>query len=631
MKAKFLFVCLMMVLAGGTLRAQYTGDVIGMHDLGPGSKSPITGARPDFCMYCHEPHFGLGGKLPLWNQKLTVQSYTLYSSDTEKNRGVQPLLGSDSNLCLSCHDGTVAPGTTIVFGKVTMEGAMYSYDVFGSNLQPSHPFSLALPLKDNIDLIASLASKGKTGDTTGAVKLINGNIECTSCHDAHVEAKDPLSWNFLVRDSSKGQMCLACHDPTRQMASKVNPIADWATSAHALVQNKISPQAGLGSYTTVAQDACISCHTPHNAQGPARLLRGPNEQDCIACHNGGTNITPAPPSVFAEYATPKVGHPFPTTTSPHDAAEKVLLNNNRHATCVDCHNGHGSEQVGMFPVPPQIRVSQKDIAGISATDGITVVDPAVNQYENCFRCHGSSAGKAVRPIYGYLPVRAVSAGDPLNIIPQFNISSTSSHPVTHVSNSPLAQPSLLSNMLNLDGMTQGRAMGTQIFCTDCHNSDDNREFGGTGPNGPHGSKWTHILERRYEFSQAVAPGQLITNLFRNPDLSVNGPYAMCGKCHSLSNIMTNVSFSQHSSHINAGFTCSTCHTAHGMGGTNPNISGQRLVNFDVNVVAPNGGMPVSYNRATNTCVLACHDTAHNPNGTVTALSLHPTGGHPGKK
>ena len=72
-------------------------------------------------------------------------------------------------------------------------------------------------------------------------------------------------------------------------------------------------------------------------------------------------------------------------------------------------------------------------------------------------------------------------------------------------------------MLNLDGVTQGRAMGTQIFCTDCHNSDDNREFGGAGPNGPHGSKWTHILERRYEFSQAPTPGQLITNLFPNPD------------------------------------------------------------------------------------------------------------------
>ena len=617
MKFRFLSACLMtMLLTAGTALAQFTGDVIGVHDLGPGSKSPITGARPDFCLYCHAPHSGVGGRTPLWNQKLSTQTYSLYSSTTEKNRPTQPVMGSDSNLCLSCHDGTVAPGTTVAYGQVTMQGSMYAYDVFGTNLQPSHPFSLALPLKDNVDLVASLAAKGKTADPLGAVRLINGNIECTSCHEPHVQAKDLVSQNFLVRDSSAGKMCLACHDPTRQMAGKVNPIADWATSAHALVTNKITPQTGLGSYTTVAQDACISCHTPHNAQGPARLLRGANEQDCIACHNGAANITPAPPNVFAEFGAPKVGHPFPTQTNPHDAAEADLLNNNRHATCVDCHNGHGSGQVLSFPPPPQIRVSQKDVAGISATDGRTAVNPAVNQYETCFRCHSTSVGKTVRPIFGYLPARSASGGDPLNLVPQFSINATSSHPVTHPSNSALAQPSLLTNMLNLDGATAGRPMGVQILCTDCHNSDDNREFGGPGPNGPHGSKWTHILERRYEFSQAIAPGQLITNLYRNPDLSVNGPYALCGKCHSLSTLMTNTSFTQHQSHINAGFSCSTCHTAHGIGGTTPTISGQRLVNFDVNVVAQNGATPISYYRTTNTCVLACHGTEHYPNGTV---------------
>jgi len=51
-----------------------------------------------------------------------------------------------------------------------------------------------------------------------------------------------------------------------------------------------------------------------------------------------------------------------------------------------------------------------------------------------------------------------------------------------------------------------------------------------------------------------------------------------------------------------------------------------LVNFDVNVVAQNGAAPVTYNRATNTCVLACHEVAHNPNGSVAAFSSHPAGG-----
>ena len=173
-------------------------------------------------------------------------------------------------------------------------------------------------------------------------------------------------------------------------------------------------------------------------------------------------------------------------------------------------------------------------------------------------------------------------------------------------------------------------MGTQIFCTDCHNSDDNREFGGSGANGPHGSKWTHILERRYEFSQAALPGQLISNLFPNPDLSANGPYALCGKCHDLPNqIIQNTSWNQHSSHINAGFSCSVCHTAHGMGATSGTISGERLVNFDVNVVAPNGALPISYNRSANTCVLACHQVAHNPDGTVS--QFHPRKGPGAKK
>jgi predicted CXXCH cytochrome family protein len=572
-RSRALLVLLLLGISGAATRAQITGDALGVHNLGPGSSSPVTGSRSDACAYCHAPHSGLN--TGLWNQKLTTQSYSTYTSNTGKNIATQPTLGGVSNQCLSCHDGTVAVGATVAYGQVTTHGAMKLSDVFGSNMQSSHPFSLVVPLKDSIDLAASLVGSGKTVDATGAVTLINGNVECTSCHNPHVQAKDPVSQNFLVKDSSNGQLCLACHDPARTMGGQVNPLEDWATSAHATSQSKISPSAMVGSYPTVASDACNSCHAPHNASGPARLLRGQNEQDCIACHNGGSNISPMPSygNVFAEYATPKIGHPFPASTNPHDAGEGALLNNNRHATCVDCHNAHGSEQVASFLPPPAIRTSQKNIAGVSAADGTTVLTPAVNQYESCLRCHGTSTGKQVLPIYGYFPVRAVAAGDPLNLISQFAQASTSSPPVMHTRNSALSQPSLLQNMLNLDGITAGRAMGTQIFCTDCHNSDDNREFGGTGANGPHGSRWTHILERRYEMSQATIPGGLINNPFPNPDLSVNGPYAMCAKCHDLANqVMKNTSFNDHANHINAGLSCSACHTSHGMGATSGKIS-----------------------------------------------------------
>ncbi len=602
-------VALIAVLSAAA-RAQISADVIGIHNLGPGSQSPVQGGLSGACLYCHAPHSGVGSSslgTPLWNQTLSTQTYTPYTSSTYVERGnPNPPLGQDSSLCLSCHDGTVAPGLTQAYGKVPMVGSMNFYDVFGTNLQGSHPFSLVLPMKDAPDLIASLVGQGKTGDP--AVQLIKGNIECATCHNPHVQATDKVVQNFLARDGSNGSICLACHDPNRVMVGKVNEIAGWTNGIHALAQNKTTNQPFVGGYPTIAQNACESCHSQHNAVGAARLLRAPAEQDCVACHNGGNNISPQAPNVFAEFA--KVGHPFTEGNGSHDAAESVLLNQNRHSTCADCHQSHAARQVLTFTPPPAIRVSQSLIAGISASDGVTVLQPAVNQFENCLRCHGNSTGKVTNPIFGYAPVRAVSAGDPLNVIPQFAPASTSSHPVTHDNNSPLSQPSLLTYMLNLDGVTQGRAMGVRILCTDCHNADDDREFGGIGPNGPHGSKWTHIVERRYEFSQATIPGGQIINLFPNPDLSVAGPYGLCGKCHSLSNLLTNASFSEHARHINDGFTCSVCHTAHGMGSQNPNISGERLVNFDVNVVAPNGNTPISYQRATNSCSLVCHNQAH---------------------
>ena len=607
----------LLLLATPLLAQQLSGDVLGSHNLGPAGSSPVKGGLSAPCLYCHAPHSGAGGNTPLWNQTLSTQTYTVYQSTTYHEAGVpRPIPGSDSNLCLSCHDGSIAPGQTVAYGKFAMAGSMKSPDTFGNDLSSSHPFSLVLPLKDSPNLVASLYSQGVTADPANSVKLVQGNIECTTCHNAHVEATDRIIGNFLVRDGSSGQLCLACHEPgNRNVNGQANYLAGWTNSIHAAAGNKVSsqPTVNLGGYATVALDACAACHATHNAPGAARLLRAKNENDCIACHSGGGTLSPPAPNVFAEFS--KSGHPFYTATNSHDANETTLLNQNRHATCVDCHNPHSSNQVTAFLSAPAIRPSQNGVTGISATDGITVLNPAVNQYENCLRCHGTSTGKTALPAtFGYLPVWAVSSGDPLNIIPQFALLATSSHPVMHDRTSPFSQPSLRAFMLNEDGSTPGRSMGTRIFCTDCHNSDDNREFGGTGANGPHGSRWTHILERRYEFSQAPAPGQMITNLFPNPDLSVNGPYALCAKCHDLGKITSNTSFSEHARHINDGFSCSTCHTAHGMGGASGSITGERLVNFDINVVGATNGIPVSYSRATNSCGLTCHGHVHTPLG-----------------
>lgn len=654
-------------------------DVIGMHDLSPGGASPIKGIMGGSCMYCHAPHSGLNGspgvaQTPLWDQQLSsVQSYTLYSSTTLVNTDNGALtLGTNSTLCLSCHDGTVggstsflSPGHLVPYGNISMSGSWYAGDMLGTNLSTMHPINFVLPLQAASDLVASLtANPPSTADSTGAVQLINGNVQCGSCHNPHVQNTDPGGY-FLVINNTSSALCLACHSTvptgsttgmglrsdavtgqtafrataasqgTNPKASKPNPLDGWRTGIHATATNRvpkqvtletsstsstgstpIKSQETLGTYGTVAKNACSSCHAQHDAQGGHSLMRVPDDQDCIVCHNGSSSTSPPLANILAETVAPKYGHPFTPANSGHLPSEPALLNRHLHDTCVDCHNPHTVTRVASFPAPPAIRPSQAAVMGVSDTDGVTEVYPAINQYENCLRCHGSSIGKVEEPVYGYLPIWAAAASDPLNVIPQFSTLATSSHPVFHDSTSPLPQPSLRSNMLKLDGMTMARSMGVRILCTDCHNSDDNREFGGQGPSGPHGSIFPHIFERRYESAQAAFPGGPVTNLFPNPSLSAEGgpgggPYALCAKCHDLNQILSNTSFSEHARHIQKdGFSCSACHTGHGMGAQSGSISGQRLVNFDIKVVAPNGGTPISYNRATNSCSLLCHGKDH---------------------
>ncbi len=631
-----------------------TTNVIGVHDMGPFGQSPVTGGLTT-CMYCHAPHSAHPDIQPLWSQKLsTVSNYSLYSDPTMVNVVEEPTLGSASNLCLSCHDGTVAPGQTSPYGSIKMSGSMNSQDVFGTDLTGVHPFNFKLPLQSAPNLLPIVVG-GQTGNP--AVKLIGGNVQCTTCHEPHVQSIDPVAGDFLVMNNANSGLCLACHvsDPgqlvnmanhsykaqsgvimslSHSPTTKFNPFTSWYKSAHAQASFKVSKTATakLGPYGNTKENACLSCHATHKAPGAASLLTGPilaiagmdkTTQNCISCHDGGSNISPAISNVFAEFA--KTGHPFPSGRNEHIANESEVLNNNRHATCVDCHDPHASTPTGTFAVTT-IRGSQNGATGISASDGTTVVTPATDQFETCLRCHGTSAGKKVMSMFGYLPTRTVAGGDPLNLIPQFSNTARSSHPVMHDSTSSLPQPSLLKFMWNLDGHTQGRALTARILCTDCHNADDNREFGGTGPNGPHGSKFSHILERRYEFSQVAAgyppaagPGTTIQNLLPPiVDPGSNGPYSLCAKCHNLSNIMSNASFSKHSIHISAGFSCSVCHTAHGIGASSGSVSGERLVSFDLAVVAENDSSkaPISYSRSTGTCTLKCHNVDHNADGSI---------------
>jgi hypothetical protein len=108
----------------------------------------------------------------------------------------------------------------------------------------------------------------------------------------------------------------------------------------------------------------------------------------------------------------------------------------------------------------------------------------------------------------------------------------------------------------------------------------------------------------------ASPGTLIVNL--NPRLVLDSapasPYALCAKCHNLDYINISQSWSEHGRHIQKGFSCSACHSAHGVPAGTSGVTGSALVSFDMNVVGSNNNRPVTYNGSS--CTLRCHEKAH---------------------
>ena len=169
-------------------------------------------------------------------------------------------------------------------------------------------------------------------------------------------------------------------------------------------------------------------------------------------------------NVYAEFS--KISyHPYPSVNNTHDTAEAILLNNNRHATCADCHNPHGAQQVtNVHASAIDSSIAERSEWDFCCGRHHVLWCPLQNQYENCLRCHGTSTGKPTTSKFGYLPVRYVSnPADPANVIAQFAATASSSHPVTHTSSSSYPQPSLLPYMSQLDGVSQARADGHTDF------------------------------------------------------------------------------------------------------------------------------------------------------------------------
>jgi hypothetical protein len=127
--------------------------------------------------------------------------------------------------------------------------------------------------------------------------------------------------------------------------------------------------------------------------------------------------------------------------------------------------------------------------------------------------------------------------------------------------------------------------------------------GGPGPDGPHGSIYSPLLERNY------------TTLNNTRESTFE--YALCYKCHDRDSILGDDSFGEHDKHIRTKRApCSTCHDPHGVSATQGNsMNNSNLMNFDLNIVSPNrSGLLMFEDLGTfrGQCYLSCHGKDHDP-------------------
>lgn len=439
------------------LLAATPGSVVNTrHNLSSSGPGPVRSvAETEVCVFCHAAHTPDATEA-LWNHETSSQvQYQPYQSPTLGTRPGQP--DGASILCLSCHDGTIAVGALRnraepVQMHGTEQGGRLRADAasnLGLDLSGTHPISVAYD-----DALSgqqpgtALRLRSLGGESTGYLDKA-GRVQCTSCHDPHVDpaaegAELPPFW----RGDSHQEVCQTCH------------VAPLVEPAHA--DPRLLP---LG---------CGSCHVGHGLGGE-RLLEAREEDACYACHGGaeaaraattaGRMSREARPTLVEPLFDLPSHHPVSESRWEHEAGEELETagaNAPRHVECVDCHAVHGTER-------PKV----EDALRPGGRRGLAILGSAA-EFEVCYQCHGENANLP----YGETDKRA-----------EFDPTNQSYHPVELPAGR--RSPSLRSPWQS----------GDMLRCTDCHSAEEG------SPSGPHGSDNDWILRLPYTVRDGADEGE----------------------------------------------------------------------------------------------------------------------------
>lgn len=220
MKKLFLVtVALALVASTGVMAQTVVGTAHDLSTLGPGATTNVNRV----CVFCHTPHQATAANAqdPLWNHTLSgTASYGVYASATLDATPTDiggAVAGSapTSNLCMSCHDGTISVASlyndpnevvsvTVTDGGNVVGGFITGNPNIGTDLTDDHPI--------NFTYDTGLAgTDGGLVDPAGSpavqALLIGGTVQCSSCHDPHDNTFPP----FMSVDNAQSALCTTCH------------------------------------------------------------------------------------------------------------------------------------------------------------------------------------------------------------------------------------------------------------------------------------------------------------------------------------------------------------------------------------------------------------------------------------
>lgn len=254
-----------------------------------------------------------------------------------------------SDMCLSCHDGSV------------VDSRARLADLRGHEIGAAPPDGVVLPE-------AFLLDEG-------------GRVQCATCHTAHAvdDKKRAEETIFLRMSNRRSAMCRACHEGRNGGPEEghhpLGKLGDVPESLRAL-----GAKAGGGGDTL----SCETCHTAHGSPF-ASLLVDRVDELCLHCHDD------------------QLGHPV--QVEPHEGQiPDDLLEDGAHldpdgrVVCVSCHSVHDSPGASLL-VRPEAELCgachpEKSIVegtthdlSVSAPDEVNLDGLTVAEAGTCSACH----------------------------------------------------------------------------------------------------------------------------------------------------------------------------------------------------------------------------------------------------